>query len=181
MPSRTALFLRSRGAAKRPSFDEFGAGVNAFNVVLVHPDQPGNTGNVGRTCLALGCRLHLVGPYGFKITDRDLKRAGMDYWPQVDLVEHASLAAWMGTLGTEAEVFLFSTRGKVALPEVELKPGSHLVFGSESAGLPPSVWERFGERSVRIPMREDARSLNLATSVGIVLGAASFRTCGRST
>ncbi len=144
----------------------------SWNVVLVHPDIAGNTGNIGRTCLALGCRLHLVKPYGFSITDRALKRAGMDYWKDLDLVEHAGLEAWFSSLGPDARVLLLSTRGATPLPQADLLPGTHLVFGAESAGLPPSVWGRFGASSAHIPMAEGARSLNLASSVGIVLGAA---------
>ena len=143
-----------------------------WHIVLVHPDIAGNTGNIGRTCLALQCRLHLVKPYGFKITDENLKRAGMDYWKEVDLVEYAGLEAWFQSIGNGEKVILFSTKGRRGLAEAELTPGAHLVFGAESAGLPPSVWERFGEGSVQIPMAAGARSLNLATAVGVALGAA---------
>jgi tRNA (cytidine/uridine-2'-O-)-methyltransferase len=141
-------------------------------VVLVHPDQAGNVGNVGRSCLGLGCRLHLVKPCGFTLSDAALKRAGMDYWRELDLVEHPSLEAWMASLPPGAPVWLCSTRGATALPRAPLQPGSHLVFGAESAGLPPSVWQRFGADSLRIPLDPRARSLNLATAVGVVLGAA---------
>jgi tRNA (cytidine/uridine-2'-O-)-methyltransferase len=143
-----------------------------WNVVLIHPDIAGNTGNIGRTCLGLGCRLHLVKPYGFQITDKALKRAGLDYWKQVDLKEHADLNAWFESIGSKEQVWLVSTKGKTPLPEADLKPGCHLVFGAESAGLPPSVWEKFGANSVRIPMKKYARSINVAAAVGIVLGAA---------
>ena len=146
-----------------------------WNVVLIHPDIAGNTGNIGRTCLALGCRLHLVKPYGFQITDKALKRAGMDYWKQVDLKEHSGLEAWFSSIGASEQVWLVSTKGKTVLPQADFKPDCHLVFGAESAGLPPSVWERFGQNSVRIPMAEGARSINVAAAVGIVLGAALVR------
>ena len=90
-------------------------------------------------------------------------------------MEHASLEVWFESLDPQENVILISTRGKTALTEADLKPGSHLVFGAESAGLPPSVWDRFGENSVRIPMSPGIRSLNVSVAVGVVLGAAMLR------
>ena len=142
-----------------------------FHVVLVRPDIAGNTGNIGRSCMALGCRLHLVHPLGYKITDANLKRAGMDYWPNLDLKEHASVEAWMESLDPIAELILLSTKAAQNFDPSELKPGATLVFGSETAGLPEPVWARFQSRARRIPMDERARSLNLSSCVAMVLGS----------
>lgn len=143
-----------------------------WHVVLVHPDQPGNVGNIGRTCLALGCRLHLVKPCGFLLSDRRVARSGMDYWPQVDLREHASLEAWLESIPAGAQVRLFSTKARQPLAPALMPPGSHLVFGSESAGLPEAVWSRFAASALTIPQRPGVRSLNLASAVALALGCA---------
>ena len=145
----------------------------AYHVVLVHPEIPGNSGQIGRSCMALGCRLHLVHPLGYEISDKHLKRAGMDYWPRVDLVEHQSLQAWIDSVG-QAQVRLMSTRGVADFAPSRVPAGAHLVFGSEGAGLPQAVWERWKPDSLRLPMREDARSLNLSASVAMALGALMF-------
>ena len=144
-----------------------------YHIVLVQPDIPGNTGQIGRSCMALGCRLHLVKPLGFQIDDKHLRRAGMDYWPRLDLQVHENVEAWMESLG-ETRPWLMSTRGRMEFSVEKVKPGATLVFGSETAGLPESVWERWEERSLRLPMDSAARSLNLSASVAMTLGALVF-------
>ncbi len=142
-----------------------------FQVVLVRPDIAGNTGNVGRSCMALGCRLHLVHPLGYRITDANLKRAGMDYWPLLDLKEHDDLESWMAGVPDDAPVFLLTTKAEKDWSPAEVPEGATLVFGSETHGLPPEVHARWGDTSRRIPMDPRARSLNLSSSVAMVLGS----------
>jgi tRNA (cytidine/uridine-2'-O-)-methyltransferase len=142
-----------------------------YHVVLVRPDIAGNTGNVGRSCMALGCRLHLVHPLGYRITDANLKRAGMDYWPLLDLKEHDDLDSWLASLPRNAVVFLLSTKGQRDFSAGDVPQGAYLVFGSESAGLPEAVFGAYPGRARRIPMDARARSLNLSSSVAMVLGS----------
>ncbi len=146
-----------------------------FHVVLVRPDIAGNTGNIGRSCMALGCRLHLVHPLGYQITDANLRRAGLDYWPMLDLKEHANLEAWLGSLDKPERVFLFSTKGSQDFDPPEHQLGDMLVFGSETSGLPDEVHEKFGAQARRLPIDLRARSLNLSACVAMVLGALVFK------
>ncbi len=142
-----------------------------LHVVLVEPEIPPNTGNVARLCAATGCVLHLVDPLGFSIDDRALKRAGLDYWPAVSLVRHASLDAFLASF--EGALWLFSTRARQSYDAAAFQRGDALVFGKETAGLPQSLLDAHPGRALRIPMREGAvRSLNLSTAVGIVAYAA---------
>jgi tRNA (cytidine/uridine-2'-O-)-methyltransferase len=143
-----------------------------LHIVLVSPQIPPNTGNVARLCAATGCALHLVEPMGFTINDRDLKRAGLDYWGSLGVVIHPSFEAFLATPIAENAWFL-STRAKQSYATAEYQHADALVFGSETAGLPASILAARPDRSVRIPMRAHAvRSLNLSTSVGIVTYAA---------
>ena len=142
-----------------------------YHIVLVRPDIAGNTGNVGRSCMALGCRLHLVHPLGYRITDANLKRAGMDYWPLLDLQEHDDVDSWMAGIPATAPVFLLTTKGAQDWSAAEVPEGAILVFGSETAGLPPEVHARWNLAARRIPMDPRARSLNLSSSVAMVLGS----------
>ncbi len=142
-----------------------------LHLVLVEPQIPPNTGNVARLCAATGCALHLVEPLGFSIDDRELKRAGLDYWKALDVTVHASLdaflALWTGPL------WLLSTHARHAYREAGFARGDALMFGKETAGLPASLIAAHADRTLRIPMRPGAvRSLNLSTSVGIVTYAA---------
>lgn len=137
-----------------------------FSVVLVHPQIPPNTGNVARLCAVTGCRLHLVEPLGFSIADKDLRRAGLDYWDEVVARIHPSLEAWEATIDPE-RIHLFTGRGATSLWEARFRPGDHLVFGSEQEGLPEELLQRYPQRTVAIPQRPGLRSLNLSTSVGI--------------
>jgi tRNA (cytidine/uridine-2'-O-)-methyltransferase len=146
-----------------------------YHVVLVHPEIAGNSGNIGRACMALGCRLHLVHPLGYTISDANLRRAGMDYWPLLDLVEHASLGQWVDSLDPGLPLFLFSTKATRDFVPTEIPPGAVLVFGNEGHGLPEEVHRLWGDRARRIPMDARARSLNLSSCVSLVLGSLLFR------
>jgi tRNA (cytidine/uridine-2'-O-)-methyltransferase len=146
-----------------------------FNLVLVRPEIAGNSGNIGRACMALGCRLHLVHPLGYVLSDANLKRAGMDYWQHLDLVQHADLAAFLSALPAEASVFLLSTKGSQDWKPSEVPPGAWLIFGNEGHGLPEELHQRWAGRARRIPMDARARSLNLSSSVSLVLGSLLFR------
>jgi tRNA (cytidine/uridine-2'-O-)-methyltransferase len=121
--------------------------------------------------MALGCRLHLVHPLGYRITDANLRRAGLDYWPLLDLKEHDDVDSWLAGVDPTAEVYLLSTKATQDFRASEAGPGAILVFGSESAGLPESIFRAFPGRARRIPMDPRARSLNLSSSVAMILGS----------
>lgn len=141
-----------------------------LNIVLVEPEIPWNTGNIGRTCIATGTRLHLVGRLGFSLDAKQVRRSGLDYWPKIDLYQHRDWDAFMGTVADDAPLFLFSTKGKNDLWEAEFRPGGYLVFGRETAGLPAALLKRFPGRVYRIPMMSgDVRSLNLSTAAAVAL------------
>lgn len=140
-----------------------------LQVVLVEPEIPPNTGNIARLCAATGSVLHLVEPLGFKITDRHLKRAGLDYWPSVDLHRHTSWEAWLRDAAPERR-WLFSTGGGKSLYDVAFQPGDALVFGCESRGLTDAQLAAHEGRVIGIPIRTGAvRSLNLSGAVSIAL------------
>jgi tRNA (cytidine/uridine-2'-O-)-methyltransferase len=139
-----------------------------FNVVLVEPEIPPNTGNVGRLCLATKSTLHLVKPLGFSLEDRHLKRAGLDYWEDVDLRVWGSLPALIKATRSGGRYFFVTTKTKRAYWDVQFRPGDFLVFGRETKGLPESLLAANEPQCITIPM-DDTRSLNLATAVGIVL------------
>jgi tRNA (cytidine/uridine-2'-O-)-methyltransferase len=142
-----------------------------LHIVLVEPKIPPNTGNVARLCAATGCVLHLVEPLGFSIDDRELKRAGLDYWHAVDVRVHASLEAFLTSW--HVPMWLLSTRAKNAYADATFAVGDAIVFGSETAGLPQALLDERPECALRVPMRHDSvRSLNLSTTVGIVTYAA---------
>ena len=137
-----------------------------LNIVMVEPEIPQNTGNVARTCAATGARLHLVGTMGFKIDDRKVKRAGLDYWHLLDITYYASLDEFFAK--NQGEFFFFSTKAVHKHTDVRYPDNCYLFFGKETAGLPQWFRQAHRERCVRIPMREDARSLNLSNSVAIL-------------
>jgi tRNA (cytidine/uridine-2'-O-)-methyltransferase len=155
-----------------------------LSVVLVHPQIPPNSGNVARLCAVTGARLHLVAPLGFRVTDRDLRRAGLDYWDKVHAATWGSFDELCEGERLAAErVHLFSGRATPsALPlwQARFSPGDFLVFGEEARGLPEEVLQRFPGRQVRVPMiaEPSARSLNLATCAGVALYEA-LRQCGK--
>ena len=140
-----------------------------FNVVLVEPEIPQNAGNIARTCAATGCTLHLVRPLGFEISDRYLKRAGLDYWHLVDVVVHDGTEAFFASCPADARFWFFTTKAPRAYTQAEFRAGDYLVFGKETRGLPEELLHENYEKCVRIPMRANARSLNLANSVAIIV------------
>jgi tRNA (cytidine/uridine-2'-O-)-methyltransferase len=143
-----------------------------LHVALVEPEIPPNTGNVARLCAATGCALHLVEPLGFRIDDRELKRAGLDYWHNVALAVHPSLDAFLEATASLNRWF-FSTRATRRYDEAAFAPDDVLVFGKETKGLPRELIESNPDRALRIPMREGSvRSINLSTAVGIATYAA---------
>jgi len=140
-----------------------------FNVVLVEPEIPPNTGNVGRLCLATGSRLHLVEPLGFSVDDRQLRRAGMDYWTKISVSYWQNLGEFDQATAGSSRRFLFTTKVKRPYWEIRFLAGDYLVFGRETKGLPESFLTGHSDSCFTIPMLAEARSLNLATSVAIVL------------
>src|SRR5580693_6472172 len=141
-----------------------------MNIVLVEPEIPPNTGNVARLCAATRTRLHLIEPLGFHLDDRQLKRAGMDYWEQVEWQRWASWAAFQKKLPASARLWLVESGGPLAYSEVTFAAEDYLVFGRETAGLPRQLLEENRERWLRIPMfNAESRSLNLSNCAAIVL------------
>lgn len=140
-----------------------------LNLVLHEPEIPPNTGNIARLCAATGTRLHLIEPLGFRLTDKAMRRAGLDYWDAVDSTRHAGLTEFMQT-EKPRRFFLLSTAGTVRYTQVRFAPGDHLIFGSESRGLPQALLESYPQQVLNIPMQlEHVRSLNLANCAAIVL------------
>jgi len=138
-----------------------------LNIVLVEPEIPQNTGNIARTCAATGSRLHLVKPLGFSVDDKHLKRAGLDYWGLVDIYYYDSFAE-LKSRYSDGLFFYSTTKAKKKYTEVIYKENCFIVFGKETAGLPKLLLEENKEFCIRVPMINDARSLNLANSVAIV-------------
>lgn len=146
-----------------------------LHIVLVEPQIPPNAGNVARLCAATGCALHLVEPLGFSLDDRELKRAGLDYWHALAVTLHPSLEAFFERWG-DRPFWLLSTRAGRTHADAPFSYGNGFIFGNEVAGLPQRLLDRYRDRTLRIPMRPDAvRSLNLSTAVGIVAYAALGR------
>jgi tRNA (cytidine/uridine-2'-O-)-methyltransferase len=143
-----------------------------LHVVLVEPEIPPNTGNVARLCAATGCQLHLVEPLGFRIDDRELKRAGLDYWEHLGVALHASLEAFF-TASQAHTRWYFSTRATRFYTQADFRHGDMLVFGKETKGLPQVLLDRDPEHALRIPQRSGTvRSINLSTAAGIAVYAA---------
>jgi tRNA (cytidine/uridine-2'-O-)-methyltransferase len=138
-----------------------------LNLVLVHPEIPQNTGNIARTCAATGCRLHLIRPLGFAVTDKHLKRAGLDYWSDVEVVFHDSLEDFLKIHGRES-LWLATTKGNLTPDQAKFSLGDWLMFGRETAGLPVGLLAAYRERQVRIPMRPGTRSLNLSNAAAVL-------------
>jgi tRNA (cytidine/uridine-2'-O-)-methyltransferase len=142
-----------------------------LQIALWEPEIPPNTGNIARLCAATGSPLHLIGPLGFRIDEKSLRRAGLDYWDSVDLHRHDTLADFEKILqAQDARLFCLSAHAERRYTEIPFRSGDCLLFGAETRGLPPEVLERYRAQSYTIPMQsEKVRSLNLATAVGIVL------------
>lgn len=139
-----------------------------LNIVLVEPEIPPNTGNIARSCAATGARLHLVGKLGFSIDDRQLKRAGLDYWGMLGVEQHLSLED-LWARAPQGRFFYLSTKGQQSYAELNFRDNDFLVFGKETKGLPDQLLEQRTGSTFRIPMREGARSLNLSNAVAVVL------------
>lgn len=139
-----------------------------LNIVLYEPEIPANTGNIGRTCVATGTRLHLIEPLGFRLDEKSLKRAGMDYWKDLDVTTYIDFNDFMEkNLG--AKIYMATTKAPNVYTDVKYEPDCYIMFGKESAGIPEEVLVEHKEDSIRIPMLGDIRSLNLGNSVAIVL------------
>lgn len=142
-----------------------------LNIVLVEPEIPNNTGNIGRLCVGTGNRLHLIKPYGFEITDKNLKRSGLDYWVHLDWKEYNTVAEWMSQIPDRSRVFLLSSKATKSYYQAQFQEGDWLVFGKESVGLSEEVMTQF-ENHLTIPMSDKIRSYNIANSVAFVVGEA---------
>lgn len=142
-----------------------------LNIVLVEPEIPNNTGNIGRLCVGTESRLHLVHPFGFQITDKNLKRSGLDYWVHLDWKEYQSVDEWIAQVPDVSRVFLFSSHSEKSYLQQTFQDGDWLVFGKESVGLSQEVLSRF-ENHLTIPISPLVRSYNLANSVAFAIGEA---------
>ena len=141
-----------------------------LHVVLIEPEIPWNTGNIGRTCLGAGAELHLVGRLGFHLDNKQVQRAGLDYWEKVKLHRHESWDKFLESLPANAKLFFLSTKGKKSFWDASFNEGAYLIFGKETAGFPKKFYEEYKEKMYRIPQEDEGiRSLNLSTAVGIVL------------
>ena len=142
-----------------------------LNIVLVEPEIPNNTGNIGRLCVGTGNRLHLIHPFGFEINDKNLKRSGLDYWVHLDWFQYQNVAEWIAQIPDKSRVFLFSSHVDKSYYEAQFEEGDWLVFGKESVGLSTEVLAQF-ENHLTIPIKPQVRSFNLANSVAFALSEA---------
>lgn len=136
----------------------------SLNIVLIEPEIPQNTGNIARTCAATGARLHLVGPMGFQITDKQVKRAGLDYWDKLDITFYDSSEDFFER-NKGGKFYYFTTKGEIAHSDMEYENNAYLVFGKETKGLPEELLKENHDTCVRLPMRGIIRSLNLSNAV----------------
>ena len=139
-----------------------------LNIVLHEPEIPANTGNIGRTCVATGTRLHLIEPLGFKLNEKAIKRAGMDYWKDLDVTTYIDYRDFLEK-NPGAKIYMATTKAQKMYTEVNYEPDCYIMFGKESAGIPEELLVQNRENCVRIPMMEQIRSLNLGNSAAIVL------------
>ena len=139
-----------------------------LNIVLVEPQIPQNTGNIARTCAATGTRLHLVGPMGFSVSDKKLKRAGLDYWKLLDIRYYENFQDFLDK-NPNAKIWMATTKAKHVYSDVTFGENDYLMFGKESAGIPEEILLQYPDTAIRIPMLEAARSLNLSNSVAIII------------
>jgi len=140
-----------------------------LNIVLINPEIPFNTGNIGRTCVATNTHLFLVGKLGFKISDKEIRRSGLDYWPKLKYTLIPTCDEFFDNLPANARLFFFSTKGKKCLWDIKFEKDDYLIFGSESCGLPRNFYTKYADKLYTIPMPGDVRSLNLSTSAAICL------------
>ena len=139
-----------------------------LNIVLHEPEIPSNTGNIGRTCVATGTRLHLIEPLGFRLNEKEIKRAGMDYWKDLDVMTYIDYRDFLEK-NPGAKIYMATTKAQKMYTEVNYEPDCYIMFGKESAGIPEELLVQNRENCVRIPMMEQIRSLNLGNSAAIVL------------
>jgi len=139
-----------------------------LNIVLFEPEIPANTGNIGRTCVATGTRLHLIEPLGFRLNEKSIKRAGMDYWEHLDVTRYMNYEEFLEK-NPGAKIYMASTKAPQTYTEVQFEEDCYIMFGKESAGIPEEILLANQETAIRIPMLEQIRSLNLSNSVAIVL------------
>ena len=139
-----------------------------INIVLHEPEIPANTGNIGRSCVAAGARLHLIEPLGFRLGEKEIKRAGLDYWDKLDVTVYKNYEEFL-VKNPNAKIYMATTKAKHVYSEVCYEPDCYIMFGKESAGIPEEILVDHEETCVRIPMIGDIRSLNLSNSVAIVL------------
>lgn len=139
-----------------------------MNIVLFEPEMPMNTGNIGRTCVATNTRLHLIEPLGFKLNEKAVKRAGLDYWDKLDVTVYSDFQDFLDR-NPGAKIYMATTKAPKTYTEVEYEPDCYIMFGKESAGIPEEILMEHKENCVRIPMINEIRSLNLSNSVAIVL------------
>lgn len=139
-----------------------------FHIVLLEPEIPANTGNIGRTCVAAGARLHLIGPMGFEINEKQVRRAGLDYWEKLDYRTYDSFSDFLER-NPDAVLYMATTKARRAYSDAVFVDGSYIMFGKESAGIPEEILLDYEDTAIRIPMYGDIRSLNLGNSVAIVL------------
>ena len=139
-----------------------------LNIVLLEPEIPANTGNIGRTCVATNTRLHLIEPLGFKLDEKSLRRAGMDYWKYLDVTTYINYEDFLAK-NPGAKIYMATTKAQKVYTEISYEPDCYIMFGKESAGIPEEILVEHKEDCVRIPMVGDIRSLNLGNSVAVVL------------
>lgn len=139
-----------------------------INIVLLEPEIPANTGNIGRTCVATGTRLHLIEPLGFSLSEKALKRAGMDYWSELDVTTYVDYEDFLSR-NPGAKLYFATTKGRHIYSDAQYEDNCYIMFGKESAGIPEEILKEHPETCVRIPMIGETRSLNLSNSVAIVL------------
>lgn len=142
--------------------------MSKLNIVLFEPEIPANTGNIGRTCVATGTRLHLIEPLGFRLNEKSLRRAGMDYWHKLDVTRYIDYQDFLEK-NPGAKIYMATTKAPKIYTEVSYEEDCYIMFGKESAGIPEEILLENQERAIRIPMNEEIRSLNLGNSVAIVL------------
>lgn len=139
-----------------------------MNIVLFEPEIPANTGNIGRTCVATGARLHLIEPLGFRLDEKEIKRAGLDYWKDLDVTVYKNYEEFLEK-NPNAKIYMATTKARHVYTEVTYEPDCYIMFGKESAGIPEEILLQNKDTAIRIPMIGEIRSLNLSNSVAIVL------------
>ena len=139
-----------------------------MNIILFEPEILENTGNIGRTCVAAGVKLHLIKPLGFRLDEKAIKRAGMDYWNELDVKTYINFEDFLEK-NPQAKIYMATTKARKVYTEVSYEPDCYIMFGKESAGIPEEILVKYEETCIRIPMKDEIRSLNLSNSAAIVL------------